>query len=60
MTKARKIGSVGDVNPVDYGGGHTFSEPGAGGPWLEYFHGLDSYPDELKAKYGERVSILIT
>jgi hypothetical protein len=41
-TSARKLGSVGDVNPIDYGGGHLFSVPGGGGPHLEYFEGLDS------------------
>jgi hypothetical protein len=41
-TSARKLGSVGDVNPIDYGGGFIFSVPGGGGPHLEYFEGLDS------------------
>lgn len=39
---ARKLGSIGDVNPIDYGGGYIFSTPESGGPHLEYFEGLDS------------------
>jgi hypothetical protein len=41
----RKIGSIGDQNPIDYGGGPIYSAPGSGGPWIEYFSGLDSYPE---------------
>lgn len=41
-SSARKLGSIGDVNPVDYGGGYIFSSPESGGPHLEYFEGLDS------------------
>lgn len=39
---ARKIGSIGDVNPIVYGGGYLFSATGSGGPWVEYFDGLES------------------
>lgn len=42
VKSGRKLGSVGDVNPVDYGGGYIFSVPGGGTPHLEYFEGLDS------------------
>jgi hypothetical protein len=38
----RKLGSVGDVDPISYGGGYLFSTPGGGGPHIEYFEGLDS------------------
>lgn len=41
-SSARKLGSIGDVNPIDYGGGYIFSAPDSGGPHLEYFEGLDS------------------
>lgn len=42
----RKIGSVGDVNPVEYGGGCIFTQWESGGPWVEYTHGLESeHPD---------------
>jgi hypothetical protein len=37
----RKIGSIGDVNPIEYGGGYIFSDPGAGGPWVEYYYGME-------------------
>jgi hypothetical protein len=40
--RARKLGSIGDVNPIDYGGGYIFSAPESGGPHLEYFEGLDT------------------
>lgn len=43
---ARRIGSIGDVNPIDYGGGYIFSAPKVGGPWVEYYYGMDSeHPD---------------
>jgi hypothetical protein len=42
----RKIGSVGDVNPIEYGGGFIFSAPETGGPWIEYYYGMESeHPD---------------
>lgn len=49
----RKIGSIGDVDPINYGGGYIFSNPEQGGPWIEYFDGLDSlgfneHEDELR------------
>ncbi len=43
----RKIGSIGDVNPIDYGGGFIFSAPEQGGPWIEYFDGLEAYVDVI-------------
>jgi len=39
--KARKLGSIGDINPIEYGGGYILSAPEMGGPWIEYFEGLD-------------------
>ena len=39
-TKARKLGSIGDVNPIEYGGGIILSLPGDS-PWLEYCQGLE-------------------
>jgi hypothetical protein len=39
---ARKIGSIGDVNPIEYGGGPILTASGSGGPWVEYFDGLES------------------
>jgi len=39
--KARKLGSIGDVNPIEYGGGPIYTAPESGGPWVEYFYGLD-------------------
>jgi hypothetical protein len=42
VKSGRKLGSVGDVNPIDFGGGYIFSVPESGGPHLEYFEGLDS------------------
>lgn len=58
VKSGRKLGSVGDVNPIDYGGGYIFSSPESGGPHLEYFEGLDSderaqrlsYDDEAEEK----------
>lgn len=38
----RKIGSIGDVNPIEYGGGPVLTAPGSGGPWVEYFDGLET------------------
>lgn len=40
MIKARKLGTVGDINPIEYGGGYVLSVPEQG-QWVEYFHGLD-------------------
>jgi hypothetical protein len=37
----RRVGSVGDVNPVDYGGGFVYKLPGDPEPYIEYVHGLD-------------------
>lgn len=38
----RKLGEIGDVNPIEYGGGFVFGgDPGSGGPWVEYVYGLD-------------------
>lgn len=40
------LGSVGDVNPIDYGGGPIYgTSNGARGPWLEHFDGIDSEID---------------
>jgi hypothetical protein len=40
------LGTVGDVNPVEYGGGYIVQE-GDDEPRIEYFHGLDTdEPDE--------------
>lgn len=38
---ARRIGAIGDVNPVDYGGGVIYKVTGNPEPVLEYVHGLD-------------------
>src|SRR5574341_164957 len=38
----RKIGSIGDRNPIEYGGGYIFTASGSGGPWVEYFDGLET------------------
>jgi hypothetical protein len=43
----KKLGTIGDVNPIDYGGGYIFAVPGSG-PSVEYVHGLDS--DERASK----------
>jgi len=53
MRGARKLGSIGDVNPIDYGGGYIFSAPEVGGPWVEYFEGLDSDDRVSRIGYGE-------
>ena len=37
-----KLGNLGDVNPIEYGGGYVFAAPDVDGPWLEYYYGLDS------------------
>ena len=50
---ARKLGSIGDVNPIDYGGGYIFSSPESGGPHLEYFEGLDSDERATRLSYGD-------
>jgi hypothetical protein len=42
MHMPRKIGSIGDVDPVNYGGGYIFTAARSGGPWVEYFDGLES------------------
>jgi hypothetical protein len=52
-SSARKIGSIGDVNPIDYGGGYIFSGSGGGGPTLEYFEGLDD--DERASRIHAKV-----
>lgn len=36
----RKLGTLGDVNPIEHGGGYILSAPNSG-IWAEYFHGLD-------------------
>lgn len=43
----RKIGSIGDVNPIKYGGGLIFTAPGSGGPWIEYFDGLKTVAPDV-------------
>jgi hypothetical protein len=35
-----KLGNIGDVNPIEYGGGYILSAPKQG-QWLEWFDGLD-------------------
>jgi hypothetical protein len=65
-SSARKIGSIGDVNPIDYGGGYIFSAPESGGPHLEYFDGLDSderaerlsYDDDAEEKI-DKLKVLL-
>jgi hypothetical protein len=37
----KKLGAVGDVNPIEYGGGFVFGAPGQD-PWIEYTYGLES------------------
>lgn len=43
----RELGTVGDVNPIDHGGGFIFSAPGQNGPWIEYTHGLSDDDREI-------------
>ena len=46
MKKWKKISSIGDVNPIDHGGGFVFEDPEGGSALVEYFHGLaDEAPD---------------
>lgn len=35
----KKLGSIGDVNPVEFGGGYVLENPT--GLWVEHFDGLD-------------------
>ncbi len=42
MPAMKKIGSIGDVNPIEHGGGCIFTQWRSGGPWVEYTHGLES------------------
>jgi hypothetical protein len=42
----RKLGAVGDVNPIEHGGGFILGgEKGTGGPWLEYSYGISDWPE---------------
>ncbi len=43
----RELGQIGDVNPLDYGGGRIFLGPD--GPYLEYTQGLDDDQEEETA-----------
>lgn len=50
--KMRKIGNIGNINPIKYGGGIIFTSSKQDEPWLEYFDGLsdlgfDEDPKEL-------------
>ena len=47
----RKIGSVGDVNPIEYGGGCIFTQWESGGPWVEYTFGLESDAPDAESDY---------
>jgi hypothetical protein len=49
--KRRKVGHVGDVNPIDYGGGYVVSD--ANGTHLEYFAGLDGDERAEKLSYAD-------
>lgn len=40
----RKLGSIGDVNPIEYGGGYVFEDKGQQ-PWIEYTYGLEDEPE---------------
>jgi len=40
---AKKITSVGDVNPIEYGGGFVYSEDG--NRWIEYTSGVEDVED---------------
>lgn len=53
VKSGRKLGSVGDVNPIDYGGGYVFAVPGGGTPHLEYFEGLDSDERAERLSYAD-------
>lgn len=42
-----KLGTVGDVNPIEYGGGFIFVDKDTD-PWIEIFDGgLESHVDEI-------------
>jgi hypothetical protein len=46
MSAARKLGSVGDINPIEHGGGYVLAYPNDSTPVLEYFDGLESIREE--------------
>lgn len=43
----RKVSTIGDVNPIEHGGGFIFKAPGQS-PWVEYTYGLTDSDDEEK------------
>jgi len=45
----RQIGQIGDVDPIEYGGGIVFAGEDGGSPRVEYFAGLEATPDPLRA-----------
>jgi hypothetical protein len=50
------LGTIGDVDPIAYGGGFVCRRTdGSGAPWIEYFHGLDGGDEETLLVYREDV-----
>ncbi len=47
--KRRKLGRIGDVNPIDYGGGYVVSDANA--TMVEYFEGLDGNERAQRLSY---------
>jgi hypothetical protein len=41
----RKLGSIGDVNPIKYGGGYVLSDDDSPEGWIEYVDGLEALAD---------------
>lgn len=54
MASKRKIGSLGDVNPIEYGGGFVFKSPGDT-PWIEYTDGLSDGAEGLLPFHETRI-----
>lgn len=49
IAKATVLDTIGDINPVEYGGGYVLDS--GDGPWIEYFSGLDCEDTETLQVY---------
>lgn len=49
---ARERGTVGDVNPIDHGGGFILFAPGQS-PWIEFTHGISDDDREIPDEWIE-------
>ena len=55
----RKIGRIGDADPINYGGGYIFTAPGRRSPWLEWFEGLETVAPGADADEDLDIEVLV-